>query len=98
MIHQIDVERRDDQSPASETGVCVSRRVFMNSVVSLPIASAVPVEISVPASSSPATRDPIFAAIEAHKRSTERYTKCVYYKGDLENASLASGGGIEDDP
>jgi hypothetical protein len=36
-------QRRDDQSPAQVPGVSVNRRAFMNSIVVLPIAAAVPV-------------------------------------------------------
>lgn len=42
MTHEIDEKRRDDQSPAHVPGVCVTRRLFMNSVVSLPIVAAIP--------------------------------------------------------
>jgi hypothetical protein len=40
MTHEIDVKRRDDQSPAHVPGVSVTRRVLMNKLVALPIAAS----------------------------------------------------------
>jgi hypothetical protein len=64
MTHEIDEKRRDDLAPASKTGVSVNRRAFMNSLVALPIAAAVP-------TTAPAMPidDPIFAALEAYRQA-----------------------------
>jgi hypothetical protein len=70
MIHQIDVERRDDLAPASETGVCVTRRSLMNKIVAVSVAAAIPT--AAPAVAEQAA-DPIFAALDAFRRAEAEF-------------------------
>jgi hypothetical protein len=82
MIHQIDEERRDDLAPARTTGVSTSRRAFMNKVVAVSVAAAVP-------TTAPAMQvglndkkpDPVYAAIEQHKKLSVAYDAAVNHPG-----------------
>jgi hypothetical protein len=57
----------------------------MNSIVALPIAAAVPVaRPSIAAAGATQADDPIFAAIEAHRRAFEATNKVLLEHGDLE--------------
>ena len=61
---------------SSGAGGSMTRRFLMNSIVALPIAAAVPVaRPSIAAAGATQADDPIFAAIEAHRRAFRRRTR-----------------------
>jgi len=58
MIHQIEQKPSDDQSPAHEPGVCVTRRSLMNKIVAVSAAAAIPTVAPVLATESRTFRSP----------------------------------------
>src|ERR1700722_15686523 len=81
MIHQIDVERRDDLAPASETGVCVTRRSLMNKIVAVTAAAALP---TVAPAMAEQVVDPIFAALDVFRHAeADFYANKPEWGGDI---------------